>query len=334
MKSHRTEPFRQSYWERDPDLGSSIRSRFASLFGWTLVALVFGGSVITSISSGEPIVGPWWWGGIACALVLVNVIASAVVRRSRAPKFPTSHLFAIRRREHLPRKHWFAASTLSSRLLRRAFDVNDETRLSPIWLIVALPLAILVSPETVPAAIGAFACGDASAYLPVLGWCHDAMAFAESRTWPPVAPNVTVAAGIIVVTKAAIWLSVALSFGGVVAAIVFSWKTRKLPASPVARRRLVLWSRLNSVRPIPLFAIGCSLIALFDTIVRLAFHGSIAVAPPVVTSANLTAFVMWAIAGAVLFHLVAGGLYAQIMERRIDTLLGDRDEPIPLFSMD
>ncbi|MCC5604219.1 hypothetical protein LC586_34900 [Nostoc sp. CHAB 5714] len=334
MKSHQTDPSVQPYWERDPDVGGSIRSRFASLFGWTLVALVFGGSVISSISSGGPVAGPWWWVGIASACVLVNVVGNAIVRRSRAPRFPTSRLFAIQRRERPPREHWFAPITLSARLLRRAFDVNDNIRLSPIWLIVTLPLAVLVSPEAIPAAIGAFMCGDASAYLPVLGWCHDAMAFAELRTWPPVAPNVTVATGIIVVTKAAVWLSVALSSCGVAAAIVFSWKTRKLPASPVARRRLVLWSRLNSVRPVPLFVVGCSLIALYDTIVRLAFYGSTAVAPPVVTSANQTAFVMWAIAGAVIFHLVAGILYAQIIERRIDTLLGDGDEPIPLFSVE
>lgn len=156
------------------------------------------------------------------------------------------------------------------------------------------------------------------------------MAFAEARTWPPVVPNVTVAAGVIVVAKAAVWLSVALSIGAVVAALIFSCKARISPGSRVARRRLVLWARLNPVRPIPLFAVACALVALYDTIVRLAFHGAIAVVPPVVTTANLAAFVLWAVAGAVFVHLVAGGIYAQIVERRIASWLGN-SEPKPLF---
>ncbi|MGE0421273.1 MAG: hypothetical protein AB7O88_03370 [Reyranellaceae bacterium] len=330
MDSHNTNPSGLSYWERDPGLGRSIASRFASLFGWVLVALAFGGSAISSISSGGPIIGPWWWSAIACFLALCNATANAIALRPRAPRTPTSRLFTIRRREQPPCQYWVAPTMLSSRLLRRALGLSDVVRIAPIWWIVAVPLVFLALPDTIPAAVGALACGNASAYLPLLGWCHDAIAFAESRTLPPVAPNVTVAAGIIVVTKVAVWLSVALSIGGVVAAILFSWKTRTSPASLVARRRLVLWAHLNPVRPIPLFVVGCALIALYDTIVRLAFYGAIAVAPPVVTTANLAAFVVWAVAGAVFVHLVAGGIYAQIVERRIASWLGN-SEPKPLF---
>jgi hypothetical protein len=230
-------------------------------------------------------------------------------------------LFAIRRLEQPPAKLFFAPVALSWRLLRRAFRGRHEQRESvhvvPMWWIIAIPLILCAAPDSVAIVVGESVCGEATAYLPILGWCHDAMAFAEAPTWPPVASNVTAAVGVIVVTKAAVWSSVVLSIIGLVAVILRSAEARLTLAGRTARRRFALWLRLNPARPLSLLVLGVSFVALYDTIVRLAFVGAMSV----VTTESVTAFVLWAVTGAVFTHLALRGVGSLVVERRVDALI-------------
>lgn len=308
-----------------------------SVLGWVLFALTFAESILSftesilsylttqigGILSGNPIFGPWWWAAIACSLVFVLAVMKVVVCLPRRPTPTSARLFSVRRCGQILGRHWLVPLVLSCRLLRRSYGRSDTIRLASMAWVVIIPLAILALPDEFAATLGALACSESSVRLALPNGCHDAMAFAESRAWPPVTLNVPAVAGVIVATKFVVWLSVSLSIGRVVTMVTLRRKVLPQPTNPLAWRRLALWLRLNPVRPVSVFWTACALIALYDTSLQLAVHGVMAVAPPIVTTPSLTAFVLWAIAGAVFVRVVSDLIIEQIVERRVDALLQD-----------